>query len=200
MATTPSLYGMSPCSVADSCLADHPYLSPNQQELMIHPLPQENVHGDTLSVPCQPILSTGSVSPSSPITTPVLASLAPASDSAVAVPFQQEQTWINTLYNTVTFLDQAVTNTSVKPVAKEPEAKKKKTPVRRQIYECRYCPYTSNRSNNKNEHELTHDPNRVKGFACLVCQKRFARKHDLKRHHQSHIRQIRKMLTSCGLV
>ncbi|KAI9312647.1 hypothetical protein BX666DRAFT_1825464, partial [Dichotomocladium elegans] len=56
---------------------------------------------------------------------------------------------------------------------------------RPRLHRCLYCPHTSNRANNMKEHILTHDPNRPKKFACPLCGKRFARKHDMKRHAKS---------------
>ena len=53
------------------------------------------------------------------------------------------------------------------------------------IHQCPHCPHTSNRANNMKEHILTHDPNRPKKFPCHKCGKRFARKHDMRRHSKS---------------
>ncbi|KAI8142401.1 hypothetical protein BJV82DRAFT_614763 [Fennellomyces sp. T-0311] len=53
------------------------------------------------------------------------------------------------------------------------------------IHTCPHCPHVSNRLNNMKEHILTHNPNRPKRFACHLCGKRFARKHDMKRHSKS---------------
>ena len=53
------------------------------------------------------------------------------------------------------------------------------------IHQCPHCPHTSNRANNMKEHILTHNPNRPKKFPCPKCGKRFARKHDMRRHSKS---------------
>ncbi|KAI9317195.1 hypothetical protein BX666DRAFT_1857568, partial [Dichotomocladium elegans] len=53
------------------------------------------------------------------------------------------------------------------------------------IHYCPICPHTSNRANNMKEHILTHDPSRPRKYACPRCGKRFARKHDMKRHAKS---------------
>ncbi|CAI2173603.1 17122_t:CDS:1 [Funneliformis geosporum] len=51
-------------------------------------------------------------------------------------------------------------------------------------YNCPDCGRGFNRKFNMQTHRLTHDPNRVKPFACdhPNCGSRFTRKHDLKRH------------------
>ncbi|OAD66330.1 C2H2-type zinc finger transcription factor [Phycomyces blakesleeanus NRRL 1555(-)] len=51
-----------------------------------------------------------------------------------------------------------------------------------------FCSHTSNRANNMKEHVRTHDPLRPKNYSCPVCDKKFARKHDMKRHTKSHSR------------
>ncbi|RIA96583.1 hypothetical protein C1645_687783 [Glomus cerebriforme] len=51
-------------------------------------------------------------------------------------------------------------------------------------YNCPECGRGFNRKFNMQTHRATHDPNRVKPFACEHpnCGSRFTRKHDLKRH------------------
>ncbi|ORZ04910.1 hypothetical protein BCR42DRAFT_428779 [Absidia repens] len=66
----------------------------------------------------------------------------------------------------------------------------------KKVHHCPHCHHTSNRANNMKEHILTHDPYRPKLFTCNVCQKSFARKHDMKRHTKSHLRVPRKQSKS----
>ncbi|KAI9024347.1 hypothetical protein CLU79DRAFT_102698 [Phycomyces nitens] len=69
----------------------------------------------------------------------------------------------------------------------------------RTLHKCMFCSHTSNRANNMKEHVRTHDPLRPKNFSCPVCDKKFARKHDMKRHTKSHsrsnVRQPRRKAT-----
>ncbi|KAI7866323.1 hypothetical protein BDF14DRAFT_1813961 [Spinellus fusiger] len=61
----------------------------------------------------------------------------------------------------------------------------------RTLHKCPFCAHTSNRANNMKEHIRTHDPLRPKDFLCPLCDKKFAHKHDMKRHSKSHARQPR---------
>ncbi|ORY97306.1 hypothetical protein BCR43DRAFT_489563, partial [Syncephalastrum racemosum] len=63
--------------------------------------------------------------------------------------------------------------------------RRRATTTSSKIHRCPHCKHTSNRANNMKEHILTHDPHREKKFACNLCGKRFARKHDMKRHARS---------------
>ncbi|KAI9347553.1 hypothetical protein BD770DRAFT_395793 [Pilaira anomala] len=63
---------------------------------------------------------------------------------------------------------------------------------RAKIHKCPYCPHTSNRANNMREHIQIHNPNRPKPHACKLCNRAFARKHDMNRHYISCKKQSRK--------
>ncbi|KAG0746310.1 hypothetical protein G6F57_004073 [Rhizopus arrhizus] len=70
----------------------------------------------------------------------------------------------------------------------QPEIKKarnNKTKRGTKIHRCPYCNHTSNRANNMREHVQIHNPNRPKPFCCKICDRAFARKHDMKRHYLS---------------
>ncbi|KAI8140352.1 hypothetical protein BJV82DRAFT_623601 [Fennellomyces sp. T-0311] len=77
---------------------------------------------------------------------------------------------------------------------------KKPQPIRRTRHNCPHCSHTSNRANNMREHILTHDPNRPKNFLCDLCPKRFARKHDMKRHRRTHERRKKPRYPASGTV
>ncbi|KAI8062920.1 hypothetical protein BC940DRAFT_336155 [Gongronella butleri] len=49
-------------------------------------------------------------------------------------------------------------------------------------------------------HEKTHSDPPIRPHKCIICERGFVRKYDLKVHHQMHIREIRDMMESCGLV
>ncbi|KAI8988077.1 hypothetical protein BDF20DRAFT_304770 [Mycotypha africana] len=53
------------------------------------------------------------------------------------------------------------------------------------IHRCPFCQHTSNRANNMKEHIQIHNPNRPKPHLCKLCQRPFARKHDMNRHYLS---------------
>jgi hypothetical protein len=56
---------------------------------------------------------------------------------------------------------------------------------RAKIHQCPHCAHTSNRANNMREHVQIHNPNRPKPHACKLCNRAFARKHDMNRHYNS---------------
>ncbi|KAI8073099.1 hypothetical protein BC940DRAFT_329837 [Gongronella butleri] len=163
---------VDPTLAFDACQGQLP---PDQ--LMIHPLP-------TPIVPTQQCPPSSSRSVSPPLS---------------AIDLQKEQETLYKLFDVKFRLEEAVQESTRRP-APNPTNKKKKQPNRRRIYQCQFCKYTSNRSNNKKQHEMTHFNPPVKPHPCLVCEKSFARKHDLKRHHQSHITRIRKMMDDIGLI
>ncbi|KAG1056262.1 hypothetical protein G6F43_001836 [Rhizopus delemar] len=70
--------------------------------------------------------------------------------------------------------------------------KKKMKATRTKIHKCPYCDHTSNRANNMREHTQIHNPNRPKPFCCKLCNRAFARKHDMKRHVVSCKRRLAK--------
>jgi hypothetical protein len=70
--------------------------------------------------------------------------------------------------------------------------KKKIKATRTKIHKCPYCDHTSNRANNMREHTQIHNPNRPKPFCCKLCNRAFARKHDMKRHVISCKRRLAK--------
>ncbi|KAG2221528.1 hypothetical protein INT45_004522 [Circinella minor] len=74
------------------------------------------------------------------------------------------------------------TTTTTTTTTERRTSTRRRTP---KIHQCPHCPHTSNRANNMKEHILTHDPNRPKKFPCPKCGKRFARKHDMRRHSKS---------------
>lgn len=63
---------------------------------------------------------------------------------------------------------------------------------RAKIHQCPHCPHTSNRANNMREHVQIHNPNRPKPHACKLCNRAFARKHDMNRHYISCKKQLGK--------
>ncbi|KAI8343076.1 hypothetical protein BC941DRAFT_410372 [Chlamydoabsidia padenii] len=95
-----------------------------------------------------------------------------------ATPLMESMDGFNNLVDQPYF-KQEETDSIYMPLTKKRSANKK-------IHHCPHCHHTSNRANNMKEHILTHDPYRPKLFACNICQKRFARKHDMKRHTKSH--------------
>ncbi|CAO3675437.1 unnamed protein product [Rhizopus stolonifer] len=67
----------------------------------------------------------------------------------------------------------------------QPQSEVKKSKKRSKVHQCPFCNHTSNRANNMREHVQIHNPNRPKPFACHICSRAFARKHDMKRHYHS---------------
>ncbi|KAF7731961.1 hypothetical protein EC973_007066 [Apophysomyces ossiformis] len=57
-------------------------------------------------------------------------------------------------------------------------------------YRCPVCSHRSKRRHNLIEHMQTHNPNRIRKFACRHCQRSFARKYDMKRHEKIHTRHL----------
>jgi hypothetical protein len=84
------------------------------------------------------------------------------------------------------------------------ERPQRKTTTREEAsYECTVegCGKLFNRSYNYRAHMETHDPERVYPFICpvLECDKRFRRKTDLQRHHQSvHMKERNHQCEFCG--
>jgi len=84
------------------------------------------------------------------------------------------------------------------------ERPQRKTTTREEAsYECTAegCGKLFNRSYNYRAHMETHDPERVYPFICpvLECDKRFRRKTDLQRHHQSvHMKERNHQCEFCG--
>ncbi|KAI8062924.1 hypothetical protein BC940DRAFT_336159 [Gongronella butleri] len=78
--------------------------------------------------------------------------------------------------------------------------KKKKQGNRLGIYKCQFCDFISNRSFNTKQHEKTHSDPPTMPHKCIICERGFVRKYDLKVHHQMHVREIRDMMKSCGFV
>ncbi|KAI8098428.1 uncharacterized protein B0P05DRAFT_521892 [Gilbertella persicaria] len=73
---------------------------------------------------------------------------------------------------------------------------KKTTPSgrRAKIHKCPHCQHTSNRANNMREHIQIHNPNRPKPHACKLCNRAFARKHDMNRHYISCKKHVKTMV------
>ncbi|KAI9483786.1 MAG: hypothetical protein EXX96DRAFT_500203 [Benjaminiella poitrasii] len=61
--------------------------------------------------------------------------------------------------------------------------KKSSAVAHKKIHHCPHCAHTSNRANNMREHIQIHNPNRPKPYACKLCNRAFARKHDMNRHY-----------------
>ncbi|KAI8381499.1 uncharacterized protein BYT42DRAFT_613272 [Radiomyces spectabilis] len=98
-------------------------------------------------------------------------------------------------YLVITAQSPCLSDQEIQPVASAGSSyPREKRSMRRsaRLHKCPYCTHTSNRANNMKEHIRTHDPNRPKNFACSICDKRFARKHDMKRHTKSHQRLSRR--------
>jgi hypothetical protein len=54
------------------------------------------------------------------------------------------------------------------------------------MYPCPHCMCTFNRRHNRDLYARTHNYDESHCFKCGVCEKRFTRKHDLQRHHQTY--------------
>ncbi|KAI7904166.1 uncharacterized protein BX663DRAFT_504158 [Cokeromyces recurvatus] len=72
--------------------------------------------------------------------------------------------------------------------------KKKRSTYHKKIHSCPHCSHTSNRANNMREHIQIHNPNRPKPYACKLCNRPFARKHDMNRHYLSCKKYTNKLL------
>jgi hypothetical protein len=88
------------------------------------------------------------------------------------------------------------------PKRKSNSFTKKTTPSgrRAKIHQCPHCAHTSNRANNMREHVQIHNPNRPKPHACKLCNRAFARKHDMNRHYISCKKQHGKSSTNRYMV
>ncbi|KAI8072868.1 hypothetical protein BC940DRAFT_291828 [Gongronella butleri] len=142
-----------------------------------------------------PLLSMAAV-PAQHDTRAPLCSVSPPSMSN---RFQKEQLALYRLFDSKQRLEEAV-HAATRPSSSTCTDKKKKQGNRRGIYKCQFCDYTSNRSYNTKQHEKTHNDPPHRPHKCIICKKGFVRKYDLKIHHQMHIREIRDMMKSCGLV
>ncbi|KAI8062923.1 hypothetical protein BC940DRAFT_114666 [Gongronella butleri] len=113
--------------------------------------------------------------------------------------FQKEQLALRKLFDSEQRLQQAVDATTPRPAPKC-TGKSKKQGNRLGVYKCQFCDFTSNRSFNTKQHEKVHSDPPIRPHKCIICERGFVRKYDLKVHHQMHIREIREMMKSCGLV
>ncbi|KAI8062921.1 hypothetical protein BC940DRAFT_358335 [Gongronella butleri] len=113
--------------------------------------------------------------------------------------FQKEQLALYKLFDSEQRLQEAV-DAATPRHAPKCTGKKKKQGNRFGVYKCQFCDYTSNRSFNTKQHENTHFDPPIRPHKCIICERGFVRKYDLKVHHQMHIREIREMMKSCGLV
>ncbi|KAI8062925.1 hypothetical protein BC940DRAFT_336160 [Gongronella butleri] len=128
----------------------------------------------------------------------------PASSCLVSPPpmtnrFQKEQLALRKLFDLEQRLQEAV-HAATRHPAPSRSTNEKKQGNRLGIYKCQFCNYTSDRSYNTKQHEKTHSVPPIRPHKCIICERGFVRKYDLKIHHQMHIRDIRHMMKSCGLV
>ncbi|KAI8072869.1 hypothetical protein BC940DRAFT_358819 [Gongronella butleri] len=123
----------------------------------------------------------------------------PVSRAVMSNCFQNEQLALRKLFDSEHRLQEAVNAATRRPVRKS-TGKKKKQGNRLGIYKCQFCNYTSDRSYNTKQHEMTHNDPPHRPHKCIICERGFVRKYDLKMHHQMHIREIRDLMKCCGLV
>ena len=96
--------------------------------------------------------------------------------------------------------DEEATSRVITNVARTRKRRQLTTPADAN-HECRVCGKLFGRSYNFKAHMETHDPSRVYAHTCAArgCGKRFVRKTDLSRHHQSvHMKQRNYQCELCG--